>query len=89
MIAAAAALVVASLVAVAPGALRARRQALALRFTLVEARHNTLVALTLLRHQCAETNALLSPWRRVLRWARHPLVIATLDWYRRRRRARR
>ena len=39
--------------------------------------------------QRAETDALLAPWRRIWRWARHPLVVATLEWYLRQRRARR
>lgn len=89
MAAAAAVVVVVSLSALLPGALRVRRRALVLRARAVEARREVEVGLALLREQRAETEALLVPWRGLLRWARHPLVTATFDWYRRRRRTRR
>lgn len=85
---AAAALLVGSLLAVLPRLLRFRRRALALRAAVSAAEDETLAALARLRAQHAETDALLVPWRRLLRWVRHPLVIATVDWYRRRRAAR-
>jgi hypothetical protein len=87
LLVAGAALLVVSVLAVLPGVVRVRRRALALRAAVEEARRDALTALTLLEAQRAETDALLVPWRTVLRWARHPLVVATLEWYRRRRSA--
>lgn len=89
MLVAGAALVVIGLVAAVPGVVRVRRRALVLRVHLVEAQRDVVVALALLRRHRAETEAILAPWRRLHRWARHPLVVATFEWYRRRRRARR
>jgi hypothetical protein len=89
LLAAAAVLVLGAVVAVLPRALRARRRALALRATIAEVRLDALSALALLAERRADTDALLVPWRRVLRWARHPLVVAALDWRRRQRRLRR
>ncbi len=87
LLVAAAALLVASLLALVPRVLRVRRRALALQAAVAAAEGEALVALARLRAGRAETDALLVPWRRLRRWARHPLVVATLDWYRRRRRA--
>jgi hypothetical protein len=66
-----------------------RRRALALRARVEGARRDTLAAVALLEGQHAETEELLRPWRTLLRWARHPLVRATFEWYRRRSAARR
>lgn len=40
-----------------------------------------------LRRAIEETKALWRPYRRILRWARHPLVVALLASFRRRRMA--
>lgn len=87
MLVAGAALVAVAALAIVPRLSRVRRRAVALRATAAEAERDTLAALALLRSRRAETEALLVPWRRMRRWLRHPLVVATLDWYRRRRRA--
>jgi hypothetical protein len=79
-------LTAAAVAAVLPQALRVRRRALALQARVVAARLETDEALAVLRARRAETDRLLAPWRTLLRWARHPLVVATLEWYRRRRR---
>lgn len=81
-------LLVAGVLAVLPRALRVRSRALVLAERVAVLRRESVSALVLLRAQRAETEALLAPWRRLLRWARHPLVVATVDWQRRRRRAR-
>jgi hypothetical protein len=70
-----------------PHVLRVRRRALALRATIEASRADVQAALDLLAALNAERTALLAPWRRLLRWVRHPLVGATLDWYFRRRRS--
>jgi hypothetical protein len=72
---------------VVPPLVRVRRRALALRARVEAARQDTLAAVALLEAQRAETVELLRPWRTLLRWARHPLVVATFEWYRRRRSA--
>ena len=74
-------------VAVVPPLLRVRRRVLALRTAVEAARRETLTALVLLEARRGETEALLRPWRTLLRWSRHPLVVATWEWYRRRRAA--
>jgi hypothetical protein len=89
LLVAGAALFVVSVLAVVPGVLRVRRRAFALRAAAGEARRDALTGLALLEAQRAETEALLAPWRTLLRWVRHPLVVATLEWYRRRRSAER
>jgi hypothetical protein len=81
-------LALAGTIAVLPRALRVRRRALAVRASARAARADAERALALLAAQQAETEELLAPWRRLARWARHPLVVATLEWYVRRRRAR-
>jgi hypothetical protein len=88
MLAAGVALVLVALLLVLPGAVRVRRRALALREATLAAHGDALVALALLEAQTAERRALLEPWRRLLRWARHPLVVATVEWYSRHRRRR-
>jgi len=87
MILAGAVLLVLSAVAVVPPLLRVRRRALALRTAVEAARREALTALELLEAQRGETEALLRPWRTLHRWAGHPLVVATWEWYRRRRAA--
>jgi hypothetical protein len=87
MLVAGAALLVVAVLAVLPRVVRVRRRALALRAAVVAARRDALTSLALLEAQRVETEALLAPWRTALRWARHPLVPATLEWYRRRRSA--
>jgi hypothetical protein len=86
LVAGAVLLVLAALVVVPP-LLRVRRRALALRAAVEAARRDALTAVALLEAQRAETEALLQPWRRLLRWLRHPLVVATWEWYGRRRSA--
>jgi len=82
------ALALGAAVAVAPRALRVRRRALALRASVTTAQLDVERALAVIATGRAETEALLVPWRRLARWARHPLVVATLEWYLRRRRTR-
>lgn len=83
---AAALLLVIGLLATLPGVLRVRGRALALAATVTALRNEGVSALALLRAQREETEALLVPWRRLLRRVRHPLVVATVEWYLRRRR---
>jgi hypothetical protein len=89
LLAVAAAVVVGAVAATVLQAVRTRRRALALRATIDAARQEGRTALALLADQRAEMEALIAPWRRVVRWARHPLVVATIDWNRRRRRQKR
>jgi hypothetical protein len=89
LLVAGAAVVVVAALAVVPRIVRVRHRALALRATVEAMRVDTLTALALLSAQQAETQELLVPWRTLLRWARHPLVVAALQWYRRRRAAER
>lgn len=86
MLAAGAALAVIGLIATLPRALRVRRRASALRSTVVSNREAIVTALATLIVLHGETEELLVPWRRAWRWARHPLVIASVQWYLRRRR---
>ena len=81
-------LVVAALTVVPP-LVRVRRRAMLVRARVEAARRETQVAVALLEAQRGETDELLRPWRTLLRWARHPLVVATFAWYRRRSAARR
>jgi len=89
LLVAGAAIVVVAALPVVPRIVRVRRRALALRAAVETMRADALAALALLSAQQAETRELLVPWRTLLRWARHPLVVATLEWYRRRRAAER
>jgi hypothetical protein len=89
MLLAGGAVIVVALAAVVPSALRAQRKAVALRRTLRASRYELASAVEMIALQRAETDALLAPWRRIWRWVRHPLVVATLQWCLRRRRARR
>lgn len=74
-----------ALLAVAPTARRVRRRRLVLRSLIASARTEFDTALAELAARRAEGAALLTPWRTIWRWARHPLVVATLDWWQRRR----
>jgi hypothetical protein len=86
MLIAGAAILVLAVLSIVPRLLGVRRRAVALQAAVERAERDVLAALALLEARRAETQALLAPWRTLLRWARHPLVVATLDWYRRRRR---
>ena len=77
-------ILVVAVLSVVPRLVRVRRRALALQATVEAAERDARDALALLEAQQAETEALLAPWRTLLRWSRHPLVVATLEWYGRR-----
>jgi hypothetical protein len=81
-------LIVVAVLVVLPRVVRVRRRALALRAAALRARRDAAIALALLEAQRTETDELLVPWRTLLRWARHPLVVATVEWYGRQRRRR-
>jgi hypothetical protein len=85
LLGAAVVIVMAGLALTLPPLLRVRRRGVALEATIAAARQERLAAIALLRERRAETEALLAPWRQLRRWAGHPLVAATFDWYRRRR----
>ena len=76
---------VVALVALVPRAIRIRRRGIALQSLIASARAELHTALDELAASRAEGAALLTPWRAIWRWARHPLVVATVDWWRRRR----
>lgn len=82
------AVIVGGLVATVPRLLRVRRRATALHRTVRALQYEVTSAADLLTAQRAEMYAQLAPWRRVRRWLRHPLTVAALEWYGRRRRAR-
>jgi hypothetical protein len=63
-----------------------RMQALSLR--LASQRAEIEADVEKLRRAIEETRALWQPYRRILRWLRHPLLIALLGSYRRRMAAR-
>jgi len=63
-----------------------RRKALGLLRTVEALRYDISGDLQLLASQREEAGALLAPWRKLWKVARHPLVVATYRWYRRRRR---
>jgi hypothetical protein len=86
MLAAGGALILLGLASVVPRALRVRRRAVALRATVAASQLDVERALALLASRRAEADELLAPWRRLARWARHPLVVASVQWYLRRRR---
>lgn len=86
MLAVAAVLLVVAVVAVVPRAVRVRRRARAVQAKVAIIEQEGRSTLALLEARAVEREALLEPYRRVLRWARHPLVAASLDWYVRRRR---
>ena len=78
------------LIAVGWAAFRAThtaRKLLRLERTVRTASADITAQMNLLAAQREESRALLAPWQRIWRVARHPLVLETLRWYRRRRRA--
>lgn len=86
MLAAAAVLVVAALARLVPRLLRVRRRARAIQAKVTLLQQEGISTLTLLEARAVEREALLEPYRRLARWLRHPLVVASVDWYLRRRR---
>jgi len=72
--------------AVVPAVLNARRRARALRSTVIASRHDLIDALDRMSDGVSEAGGHVADLARVLRWLRHPLVAATFQWYRRRRR---
>ena len=72
-------------IATLPRALRVRRRAIALQSTIESNRAEIVAALETLAALQQETEQLLVPWRRLGRRLRHPLVVATVQWYLRRR----
>jgi hypothetical protein len=70
-----------------PRLLRVRRRALALSVQVRAARTEALEALDRLEQRREETEEYLRPIRRLRKWLRHPLSVATVQSYRRRRRA--
>ncbi len=89
MLALGAAIMVGGLVALVPRLLRVRRRAAAFQRTVRALQYEVTSATDLLTAQRAEMYAQLAPWRRVRRWLRHPLTVAALEWYGRRRHSRR
>jgi hypothetical protein len=86
LLGAGAALLVAAGLAVVPSALRTRRRALALRATVVASHRDVTTALHGIAGSVSEASGHAADVAQVLRWVRHPLVAATLQWYLRRRR---
>jgi hypothetical protein len=84
LVAGALAIVVEGVLAVVWGAGLARR-ARALSAQLEEERGKIEADLERLRAALDETERLWQPYRRILRWLRHPLVIALLESFARRR----
>lgn len=80
-------LLVLSALGVIPAVLRVSRRSRSLRTALELAQRDGEDIAAGYQARFAETVALLEPWRRLLRWGRHPLVGATAAWYLRRRRA--
>jgi hypothetical protein len=71
-----------------PRAIRLTKKARTLTFLVNENLRLTNHELEILRQSQAETSALLRPYRRIARYLRNPLVLALLESYRRRRKAR-
>jgi hypothetical protein len=71
-----------------PRLLRVRRRALALSVQLQAARAEALQGLDQLEERREETDQYMRPIRRLRRWIRHPLSVATMQSYRRKRRRR-
>lgn len=78
---------VVGVLAVVPQALRARRRVRQLSATVAASRIALESDLDVLARRYAEATAHVTSVEHVLRWLRHPLVIATIQWYWRRRRA--
>ena len=72
-----------------PRLLRVRRRALALSVQVKAAQAEALGALDRLGERRAETEQILRPMRRLRRWVRHPLSVATVQSFRRKGRRRR
>jgi hypothetical protein len=70
-----------------PRLLRIRRRAMALSAQLDSARLGVEEQLALLAERSAETDELLQPLLRLRRWLGHPLSVALIQSYLRRRRA--
>ena len=81
-------LTLAGLLITLPRLLRVRRRALALSLQLQAARAEALDGLDQLEQRRAETDQYMRPIRRLRRWIRHPLSVATMQSYRRERRRR-
>jgi hypothetical protein len=79
-------IVVAALVLTLPRLFRVRRRALALSLQVEAARAEALGTLDELERRREEARQLVRPLRRLRRWVRHPLSVATMQSYRRRRR---
>ena len=86
-------LVIGAVAVVVEGALaglwsfRLARRAQELRGRLVEEQERLQVDVERLRLAIAETETLWQPYARLLRWLRHPIVIALIQSYARRRAA--
>jgi hypothetical protein len=79
---------VVELALITPRALRLAEKLRIVRLLLDENLRLTNHELQVLRESRAETRALLRPYRRLARLLRSPLVLALLESYRRRRKAR-
>jgi len=86
MLVAGAAIILVALGWTAPRALHTSRRLPRVERTVRAASADITALLNLLASQREELRALLAPWQRIWRMARHPLVLETLRWYRRRRR---
>jgi hypothetical protein len=69
-----------------PRLLRVRRRALALSVQVRDARAEALETLGRLERRREESEEFLRPIRRLRKWVRHPLSVATVQSYRRQRR---
>jgi enoyl-CoA hydratase/carnithine racemase len=72
-----------------PRLLRVRRRALTLSVQVKAAQAEALGALDRLGERRQETEQILRPMRRLRRWVRHPLSVATVQSFRRKGRRRR
>lgn len=79
----------AGVILVLPALVRTRRAGLATRDLVLTYRLVAGISALELQLAALERHQLLRPWRRVRRWAFHPLTIAVVEsWSRRRKRAR-
>jgi hypothetical protein len=78
-------LAVAGLTLTLPRLLRVRRRALALSARLRTARVDILGAVNALEQRREDAEQSLRPMRRLWKWFRHPLSVATMASFRRRR----
>ena len=79
-------LILAGMLVTLPRLLRVRRRALALSVRVKAAQAEALEALDRLEERRDETEEILRPVRRLRRWVRHPLSVATVQSFRRKRR---